>query len=202
MLGAKVDERQEAAQAAGGGQVELLPPGARAEDQRDAVLVGEGAGGPVVLDEEEAAVAWLFVEQDRVVERQNIRNFFQTADVERQQRVIPLPPSRTSWVVNSIGSGPSARRDGDVLEVVVLEEADPLVEVVRRDLAIGSGQPEGRVEIGESDLEAAGDACRGRSAGRDSSRRGCGRDPRPPQRRSSMRRRQHLSASESRLRLP
>ena len=154
VLGAQPYDRQEPAQAAGGGQVELLPAGARTEDQGDAVLVGEGAGGPVVLDEEEAAVARLFVEQDRVVDRQAVGDPVQSAEVEGQQDVSAARPEEA--VLREVDrQRPGPVRDGDALEVVLLEKADPLVEVLRGDLELGSRQAERRVEVRQGDLEPA-----------------------------------------------
>ncbi len=86
VLGPEVDERQEATQAAGRGQIELLSAGVWTEDQRNPVLVGERAGRPIVLDEQEAAVARLDVEQDGVVERQSVGHLVETFDVERHKR--------------------------------------------------------------------------------------------------------------------
>ena len=54
VLGAEPDDRQEPAQTPSAGDVELLTSRPGPEDQRDLSFVGEGAGGPVVLDEQEA----------------------------------------------------------------------------------------------------------------------------------------------------
>ena len=87
VLGTEVNQGQEATEASGRGQIEDLMARAWSEHQRDPVLVGEGPGRPIVLDEKESAVGGVFVEQDRVLEAQGLWHSIEPTQIERHQHI-------------------------------------------------------------------------------------------------------------------
>ena len=109
-----------------------------------------------VLDEEEAAVTRILVEKDRVLEGQPVWNRLETAEVEGHQHEATFR-LQVAVGLELYGKRPPVLGDGDVIQVVALEMADPLVEVLRRDLEGGSRESQGRIEVRKSDLEAAAD---------------------------------------------
>ncbi len=129
---------------------------AGSEHQRDPVLVGEGPGRPVVLDKQEATVLRVSVEEDRVVNGQLLRNSFGPTQFERHRHIAAFGVDQVVGLeVN--GKGTLVAGNGDVFEVVILEVADPLVQIVRGNFEIGSREAKGRIEVRESDLETTAD---------------------------------------------